>query len=186
MRDIAAIPDHEIELSGGALALDFANTVGGTHVRPTHDHLRGYADVLRFAVMAGGLKDDVAKRLAVRAEREPMRAAAVYELGIALREAVWAVFSFWLILLLVWLVHDFFVPPRYAVDARFALFAIEGYQAHVSPHLSGVVQCRFTPTCSYYGRESIRKHGLLIGGAKTLWRIARCGPWTPLHTPDQP
>jgi len=94
MRDIAAaIPDHEIELSGGALALDFANTVGGTHVRPTHDHLRGYADVLRFAVMAGGLKDDVAKRLAVRAEREPMRAAAVYELGIALREAVWAVFS---------------------------------------------------------------------------------------------
>src|SRR5439155_1496399 len=93
MRDIAAVPDHEIELSGGALALDFANTVGGTHVRPTHDHLRGYADVLRFAVMAGGLKDDVAKRLAVRAEREPMRAAAVYELGIALREAVWAVFS---------------------------------------------------------------------------------------------
>ena len=93
MRDIAAVPDHEIELSGGALALDFANTVGGTHVRPTHDHLRGYADVLRFAVMAGGLKDDVAKRLAVRAQGEPTRAAAVYELGIALREAVWAVFS---------------------------------------------------------------------------------------------
>src|SRR3989442_2199560 len=93
MRDIPPVPDHEIELSGGALALDFANTVGGTHVRPTHDHLRGYADILRFAVMAGGLEEDVAKRLAVRAQREPMRAAAVYELGIALRESVWAVFS---------------------------------------------------------------------------------------------
>ena len=93
MRDIPPVPDHEIELSGGALALDFANTVGGTHIRPTHDHLRGYADILRFAVMAGGLEDDVAKRLTVRAQREPMRAAAVYELGIDLREAVWAVFS---------------------------------------------------------------------------------------------
>jgi uncharacterized protein len=67
-----------------------------------------------------------------------------------------------------------------------ALFAIDEYRAHVSPHLRGVVQCRFTPTCSYYGRESIRKYGLLIGGAKTAWRIARCNPLTPLHTPDPP
>ena len=93
MRDIPPVPDHDTELSGGALALDFANTVGGTHVSPTHDHLRSYADVLGFAVLAKGLKDEVAKRLVVRAEREPKRAAAVYELGIALREAIWAVFS---------------------------------------------------------------------------------------------
>src|SRR2546428_10756967 len=93
MRDIPPVPDHEIEVSGGALVLAFANPVGGTHVRPTHAPLRGYADILRFAVMAGGLEDDVAKRLAVRAQREPMRAAAVYELGIILREAIWAVFS---------------------------------------------------------------------------------------------
>ena len=67
-----------------------------------------------------------------------------------------------------------------------ALYAIDAYRAHVSPHLRGIVECRFTPTCSYYGRESIRKYGLLIGGAKTAWRIARCGPWTPLHTQDPP
>lgn len=67
-----------------------------------------------------------------------------------------------------------------------ALFAIDAYRAHVSPHLRGVVQCRFTPTCSYYGRESIRKYGVLIGGAKTAWRIARCGPWTKPNTPDPP
>src|SRR6266849_3361647 len=93
MRDIPAVPDHEIELSGGALALDFANTVGGTHVRPTHDHLRDYGDIARFAVLAGGLEPGVAKRLAERAERNPRRAAAVYELGISLREAIWGVFS---------------------------------------------------------------------------------------------
>ena len=93
MRDIPPVPDHDIELSGGALALDFANTVGGTHVRPTHDHLRSYGDIARFAVLAGGLQPSIAKRLAQRAEQDPRRAAAVYELGIALRESIWGVFS---------------------------------------------------------------------------------------------
>ena len=67
-----------------------------------------------------------------------------------------------------------------------ALFAIDEYRAHISPHLRGVVECRFTPTCSYYGRESIRKYGVLIGGAKAAWRIARCNPLTPLGTSDPP
>ena len=93
MRDIPPVPDHDIELSGGALALDFANTVGGTHVSPTHDHLRNYFDIAHFAVLAGGLQPVVAKRLLQRAAQEPRRAAAVYELGIALRESIWAVFS---------------------------------------------------------------------------------------------
>jgi len=69
---------------------------------------------------------------------------------------------------------------------RPALFAIDEYRAHVSPHLRGVIRCRFTPTCSAYGRESIRKHGLVFGGAKTAWRIARCGPWTRVGTSDPP
>src|SRR5439155_92661 len=93
MRNIPAAPDHDIELSGGALALDFANTVGGTHVSPTHDHLRSYGDIVRFAGLAGGLDASTAKRLVHRAEREPARAAAVYELGISLRESIWGVFS---------------------------------------------------------------------------------------------
>jgi predicted RNA-binding Zn ribbon-like protein len=93
MRDIPPVPDHEIELAGGALALDFANTVGGTHRSPTHDHLRSYGDIASFGVLAGALAPSVAKRLAGRAERDPKRAAAVYELGIALRESIWAVFS---------------------------------------------------------------------------------------------
>ncbi len=82
--------------------------------------------------------------------------------------------------------HDFAVPPSRAFGARAAIFAIGEYQAHVSPHLRGVVVCRFTPTCSVYGKESVRKYGLLIGGARAAWRIARCGPWTPPHTNDPP
>jgi putative membrane protein insertion efficiency factor len=69
---------------------------------------------------------------------------------------------------------------------RPALFAIDQYRAHVSPHLRGVIVCRFTPTCSAYGRESIRKHGVIVGGVKTVWRIARCGPWTAMGTSDPP
>ncbi|TMC72824.1 MAG: hypothetical protein E6J13_04655 [Chloroflexi bacterium] len=93
MRDIPPVPDHDIELSGGALALDFANTVGGTHVPPTHDHLRGYEDIVDFAVLAGAFDAKAAKRLAQGARREPRRAEAVYELGLTLREAIWRVFS---------------------------------------------------------------------------------------------
>jgi putative membrane protein insertion efficiency factor len=85
-----------------------------------------------------------------------------------------------------WIAHDLLVPPRYALDARATVAAIDQYRAHVSPHLRGVVQCRFTPTCSWYGHESIRKYGLLVGGGKTAWRIARCGPWTKLGTVDSP
>ena len=91
-----------------------------------------------------------------------------------------------LLVIAVWIAHDLLVPPSYAFDARMTLAAIDEYRSHVSPHLHGIVQCRFTPTCSWYGHESIRKHGFLVGGAKTLWRLARCGPWTKLGTSDPP
>ncbi len=72
------------------------------------------------------------------------------------------------------------------LGTRAGLAAIESYQAHVSPHLRGRVQCRFTPTCSHYAHEAIAKYGLLKGGAKTAWRLARCGPWTKAGTYDPP
>jgi len=90
------------------------------------------------------------------------------------------------VLLAAIVAHDLVVPPWRGFGARAALAAISGYQTHVSPHLRGTVVCRFRPTCSVYGYESIRKHGLFIGGARTVWRIARCGPWTPLGTVDPP
>ena len=86
----------------------------------------------------------------------------------------------------LWIAHDFVVPSRYAVDALAAQFAIDSYRARVSPHLRGIVQCRFTPTCSMYGRESIARHGFLYGGFRTAVRIAKCGPWTPAGTVDPP
>ncbi|HSP15544.1 MAG TPA: membrane protein insertion efficiency factor YidD [Thermoanaerobaculia bacterium] len=82
--------------------------------------------------------------------------------------------------------HDIAATPRDSFSARATIAAIDGYRAHVSPHLRGVIQCRFTPTCSAYGRESVRKYGFLVGSFRAARRIARCGPWTPAGTVDNP
>lgn len=89
-------------------------------------------------------------------------------------------------LLAGWIAYDLLVPPARALDARAAVALINQYRAHLSPHLRGTVVCRFHPSCSLYGRESIARRGLLVGGFLTARRIARCGPWTPAQTYDPP
>ncbi|MDR0536984.1 MAG: membrane protein insertion efficiency factor YidD [Tannerellaceae bacterium] len=37
--------------------------------------------------------------------------------------------------------------------------------------------CRFTPTCSEYAIQAIKKHGPRKGTCLTLKRILRCNPW---------
>ena len=37
--------------------------------------------------------------------------------------------------------------------------------------------CRFTPTCSQYALEAIRKYGPFKGGYLAVRRILRCHPW---------
>ena len=82
--------------------------------------------------------------------------------------------------------HDLIVPAPRGFGAQAALAAISSYRAHVSPHMATFVRCRFKPTCSVYGYQSILKYGLFVGGARAIWRIARCGPWTPAGTSDPP
>ncbi|HEY0371604.1 MAG TPA: membrane protein insertion efficiency factor YidD [Thermoanaerobaculia bacterium] len=83
-------------------------------------------------------------------------------------------------------IHDYTVPHGRGFAARGALFLIDEYRAHISPHLRGRVTCRFQPTCSAYGRAAIAKYGFGKGSALTAWRIARCGPWTKQGTVDKP
>jgi uncharacterized protein len=84
------------------------------------------------------------------------------------------------------IIHDVASEPRDSYSARTAIAAIDQYRAHVSPHLKGVIYCRFTPTCSAYGREVIRKYGFARGSWKALVRVAKCGPWTKMGTVDLP
>jgi putative membrane protein insertion efficiency factor len=82
--------------------------------------------------------------------------------------------------------HDLTVPDGRGLAARSAIAAIEEYRSHLSPLVARVVTCRFTPSCSLYGLQSIRRYGALRGGLRTIARIARCNPLTPLGTRDEP
>ena len=49
------------------------------------------------------------------------------------------------------------------------------YQVFISPLFPST--CRFTPTCSSYAIEALRKHGLLRGMYLAVRRLLRCHPW---------
>jgi len=57
----------------------------------------------------------------------------------------------------------------------FFIMLIRFYQGAISPFLPP--SCRYTPTCSQYGVEAIKKHGPIRGGWLTLKRFASCHPW---------
>jgi putative component of membrane protein insertase Oxa1/YidC/SpoIIIJ protein YidD len=43
--------------------------------------------------------------------------------------------------------------------------------------------CLQTPTCSEYGRLAITRHGVVLGGARTAWRILNCSTATAVPLP---
>lgn len=49
------------------------------------------------------------------------------------------------------------------------------YQNSISPLLGP--SCRFDPSCSQYGIEAFKKHGLLKGFYLTTKRFSKCHPW---------
>ena len=57
------------------------------------------------------------------------------------------------------------------------LFLIRLYRRYISPMLGP--HCRYTPTCSQYAIEAIKKYGALKGGWLALRRILRCHPFHP-------
>ena len=39
--------------------------------------------------------------------------------------------------------------------------------------------CRFYPSCSQYGYQSIYKYGMFKGSLMAAWRVLRCNPFNP-------
>jgi hypothetical protein len=69
--------------------------------------------------------------------------------------------------------------PRLPLWARVGnvpfLAVIKAYQYTLSPLVGR--QCRFSPTCSWYGLEAYRRYGPIRGTWLTARRIARCNPF---------
>lgn len=50
------------------------------------------------------------------------------------------------------------------------------YKIFISPFLPK--SCRYTPTCSTYAVQAIKKHGVVKGIFLSAKRICRCNPWS--------
>lgn len=61
------------------------------------------------------------------------------------------------------------------LPAKFLILLIRIYQYTLSPFIGR--NCRYTPTCSNYGIEAIKKYGAIKGGWLTIKRILSCNPW---------
>ena len=59
--------------------------------------------------------------------------------------------------------------------SQLLILPIRFYQKFISPLFPAV--CRYTPTCSQYAVEAIRKHGPIKGLWLAIKRIIRCNPW---------
>ena len=58
---------------------------------------------------------------------------------------------------------------------------IRMYQLLLSPmkyfFFGSVSSCRFSPSCSCYAMEALKKHGIIYGIYLSVRRIFRCHPW---------
>jgi len=62
------------------------------------------------------------------------------------------------------------------------LLMIKIYQWFISPFIPP--SCRYTPSCSNYAIEALKKHGFLYGSFLAIKRILRCNPWWGGHGHD--
>jgi putative membrane protein insertion efficiency factor len=62
------------------------------------------------------------------------------------------------------------------IIAKIELIVIRFYRVAISPYHPPV--CRFTPTCSKYAEDAIRRYGVVTGSWMAVKRIARCHPFT--------
>jgi predicted RNA-binding Zn ribbon-like protein len=91
MSEAAKLTD-EFELTGGALCLDFTNTLGD-RPRCREEHLPGYGELLRWSRQAEVLTAAEVNAIAREAEKRPRLAEAAFEQAIELRETIYRIFA---------------------------------------------------------------------------------------------
>jgi putative membrane protein insertion efficiency factor len=61
------------------------------------------------------------------------------------------------------------------IISAFFIAIIRFWQGAISPYMPP--SCRYTPTCSQYSLEAIKKYGPFKGGWLAVKRISSCHPW---------
>src|SRR5438270_7600987 len=85
---------HNFEFDSGRLCLDFVNTLGDRpEEEPHEEELHTYADLVAWGEAAGVLSEDAHAELIREAARHPRNAHAAFARAIALREAMYRLFS---------------------------------------------------------------------------------------------
>ncbi|MDT8070067.1 MAG: ABATE domain-containing protein [Terriglobia bacterium] len=86
--------NYEFELTGGALCLDFANTMPDQKVPETRaEKLLTYSDLLSWAVQTGQLTASDARKLMNAANHSQAKASAALRRARELRQAIYSIFS---------------------------------------------------------------------------------------------
>jgi predicted RNA-binding Zn ribbon-like protein len=87
-----AAPEKKYQLVGGALCLDFCNSMGGKREGIPRENLHSYAHFLSWCEQAGVVSQSQASALKHEAEREPEKCINVLKRAIDLREAIYRIF----------------------------------------------------------------------------------------------
>jgi predicted RNA-binding Zn ribbon-like protein len=78
---------------GGALCLDFANTISSHLTEEPNEHLESYVDLLTWAEQSGALPGEEVNKLAEEAARRPADAQSAFHNALELRRAIYQLFS---------------------------------------------------------------------------------------------
>ncbi len=81
------------QLIGGALCLDFANTLNGHGRSNGHEYLSNYFDLVVWGRKASLVNQAEAQQLIQAAGRRPSEAEAIFKRAITLRETIFRVFA---------------------------------------------------------------------------------------------
>ncbi len=85
---------HDFDFDAGRLCLDFANTLGDRPTpQPHEEDVHSYSDLVAWSEAAGIIAGDDAVALRREASRCPSDAETAFACAIALREAIYRVFS---------------------------------------------------------------------------------------------
>jgi predicted RNA-binding Zn ribbon-like protein len=80
-------------LIGGALCLDFANTVNGHYREIKHEYIHDYSDLVRWCAHAGSLSSEKMELLLEKGQDHPRNAKAIYRDALNLRELLFRLFQ---------------------------------------------------------------------------------------------